>query len=110
MKKASLILIIATLLSFLYHHYISSFGNWEQNLFYAFAFGLGWAMAYLLDTPQLSMPKKLGTSFIGMIILLVIGFAFFNFEIAVPSLFRFSIVFVTYYLLASFKASKSLRR
>ncbi len=110
MKRAILYLLIGTLLSFLLNYIFASYGSWKVDLYYAFAFGLGWGMAYFVDRPDWELPKKMGFSFIGVIILIALGFMFFNFEIAIPSIIRFSTVFVAYYLIASFKESKSLRR
>ena len=110
MKKAILYLVIGTAVSFLLNFFFAGFGSVPVDLYYAFAFGLGWGMAYFLDTPDYAMPKKLGISMIGIILLLIIGFIFFTFEIAVPSVIRFSTVFVAYYLIASFRSSKSLRK
>lgn len=110
MQKALIYLVIGTVLSFVFNHYVSGNGAWWVDWYYGLAFGLGWAMAYFVDEPQWQLSKKMGVSFIGVGILLLIGFAFFNFEIAVPSIIRFFTVFVAYYLIASFRESKSLRK
>ncbi|NAW51241.1 hypothetical protein GNY06_07575 [Elizabethkingia argentiflava] len=110
MKKAFLFMLCGTIASFLFHHFLSGFGGEALNLYYAFAFGLGWGMAYFLDRIDFSLSKKLTFSFLGLMVLIILGIVFFNIEIAVPSVIRFSTVFVAYYLLASFKSSKSLRR
>ncbi|WP_018674768.1 hypothetical protein [Riemerella columbina] len=109
MNKTVLYGLGVGILSFLGNYFLTT-QIWEVALYYAFAFGLAWGMAYFLDRPDYSLPKKLGVSFLGILLLLVIGFACFNFEIAVPSILRFSTVFVAYFLLASFRSSKSLRR
>lgn len=103
-------MLIGTLASFLINYFFAGNGNWKIDLYYAFAFGLGWGMAYFVDRIDWQLPKKMGFSFIGIAILVLLGFAFFNFEIAIPSIIRFSTVFVAYYLIASFKESKSLRQ
>jgi len=110
MKKAFVFLVLGTGLGFLFNHFLSSYGGVGINLYYAFAFGLAWAMAFALDTPKLSMPVKLGISFLGIGLLVLLGFIFFTGEIAVPSVIRFSMIFVLYYLIASFRPSKSLRQ
>ena len=74
-----------------------------------FCFWIRLGMAYFLDRPDFALPKKLGLSFIGIILLVVLGIVFFNLEIAIPSIIRFSTVFVAYYLFNSFRQSKSLR-
>jgi len=66
-------------------------------------------LAYYLDNPNLPLPKKLGISFGVMLVLVFIGSLIFDFEKALPSVFKFSIVFVGYYLLASFRQNKSLK-
>ena len=109
MKRALLYLLIGTAASFMANYYFLESQDWIVDLYSAFAFGLGWGLAYYVDHPEWPLGKKLGISFIGLAVLLVTGFAFFNFVIAVPSVIKFSTVFVAYYLLASFKESKSLR-
>lgn len=90
------------------HFLLESGGLWVE-LYYSFAFGLAWGLAYYLDNPTFSLFKKLGISFGAMALLVILGNFIFNFDIALPSVFKFSIVFVGYYLLASFKNNKSLR-
>lgn len=109
MKNAILYAVGITVLSFLGNLFFTE-QSYMLSLYYAFAFGLAWGMAYYLDRPDYSLPKKLAVSFLGIFVLLGIGFLFFKFEETVPSVLRFSIVFVAYYLLASFRSSKSLRR
>lgn len=110
MQKSFIYLIIGTVISFLLNHYILRSQGWPIDLYNGFAFGLGWAMAYFVDRSEWILPKKLGISFIGIAIVVLLGFAFFNFETAVPSIIKFSTVFVAYYLIASFRSSKSLRK
>ena len=109
MKRALLYTIAGTLISFLINHYLLESGGLWLELFYCFAFGLAWGMAFYLDNPVISLPKKLGISFGAMIFLVLIGTFIFDLEKALPSVFKFSIVFVGYYLLASFRNNKSLR-
>lgn len=109
MLKSILFLIIGTTVSFLFNHYILETQGINIYLYNGFAFGLGWAMAYFVDQPKWILLKKLGISFIGIAILVVLGFIFFSFEIAIPSIIKFSMVFVAYYLIASLRESKSLR-
>ena len=109
MIRALLYLLGGTAVSFLFHYFVSGTGNVTIDLFYAFAFGLGWGMAYFVDHPEWALSKKMGISLIGIAILVIIGFLAFDFETAIPSIIRFSTVFVAYYLLASFRDSKSLR-
>ncbi len=80
------------------------------DFYYAIAFGFAWGLAYYLDTPNISLPKKLGLSFVAMGVLVLIGTLIFNLELAIPSILKFSTVFVAYYLIASFRGSKSLRK
>lgn len=109
MQRALIFFAIGTVASFLLNYFLGSDQSIEVDIYYAVAFGLGWGMAYFLDRPDYALPKKLGLSFIGIAVLVIAGFIFFNFEIAVPSIIRFSTVFVAYYLIASFRESKSLR-
>ncbi len=80
------------------------------ELYYAIAFGAAWGIAYYLDTPDFTLPKKLGLSFLAMAILVLIGTLLFKLELAIPSILKFSMVFVAYYVIASFRATKSLRK
>lgn len=80
------------------------------DFYYAIAFGFAWGLAYYLDTPNISLPKKLGLSFVAMGVLVLIGTLIFSLELAIPSILKFSTVFVAYYLIASFRGSKSLRK
>lgn len=109
MKKTILYITAGTFISFLINHFLLKSGGLWLELFYSFAFGLAWGMAYFLDRPDFSLPKKLGISLIAMFALVIIGSVIFDFEKALPSVFKFSTVFVGYYLLASFRNSKSLR-
>jgi hypothetical protein len=79
-------------------------------LYYGAAFGLGWGLSYFVDHPEWPLSKKLGISFIGIGLLVTIGLILFDFVLAVPAIIKFSTVFVAYYLIASFKESKSLRQ
>lgn len=108
-QRALLYFIAGTALSFLLQHFLLQSQGWEIDLYNGFAFGLGWAFAYLVDHPEWSLAKKLGISLIGIAAIVLIGFIFFSFETAVPSIIKFSTIFVGYYLIASFRESKSLR-
>lgn len=109
MKRALLYLLIGTISSFMANYYFFGSQGWLLDLYYGFAFGLGWGLAYYVDQPEWKLSLKLGISFIGILILVILGVIFFNLELALPSVIKFSTVFVAYYLLASFKESKSLR-
>ena len=110
MTRALVYFLTGTVLSFLLNHFLLGSLGWQADLYHAAAFGLGWGLAYFVDRPEWPLPKKLGISFLGIAILVGVGFLFFNFEIAVPSVIKFSTVFVAYYLIASFRSSKSLRQ
>ncbi len=109
MRNTIACLLIGTLVSFAFNYYLVGNAEFSITLYNAFAFGLGWAMAYFVDRPSWPLSKKLGLSLLGIGLLVVIGFIFFDFEVAVPSVIKFSTVFVAYYLIASFRSSKSLR-
>lgn len=109
MKRALIYTLVGTLLSFLINHFLLQSGGIWLELFYGFAFGLAWGLAYYIDSPDISLPKKMSISFGAMLLLVIIGSIIFDFEKALPSVFKFSIVFVGYYLLASFRQNKSLK-
>lgn len=109
MQRSILYFFIGTVLSFLLNYFLLVSQGWIIDLYNSVAFGLGWAMAYFVDRPQWSLSKKMGISFVGIVALLLMGFIFFDFKTAVPSIIKFSTVFVGYYLIASLRSSKSLR-
>ncbi|MFY7846411.1 hypothetical protein [Chryseobacterium gambrini] len=109
MKKAILYFALGTVLSFLINYFFYSSENIGLDIYYAFAFGFAWGIAYYLDTPDFTLPQKLGLSFVAMGILVLAGTLIFNLEQAIPSVLKFSTVFVAYYLIASFRANKTLR-
>ncbi|NML58663.1 hypothetical protein [Chryseobacterium cheonjiense] len=109
MKKALLYFLLGTVLSFLINYFFYSSENIGLDIYYAIAFGFAWGVAYYLDTPNFTLPQKLGLSFLAMGILVLVGTLIFNLELAIPSVLKFSTVFVAYYLIASFRANKTLR-
>ena len=110
MKRALIYLLAGTLISFVLNYFLLGSEGWALDLYYGFAFGSAWGMAYFLDDEKFTLPQKLGISFIGMTLLVIIGIFLFDLEKAVPSVIKFSMVFVAYYVFASFKSSKSLRK
>lgn len=110
MQKTALYLLAGTGISFSLNYFLLGSQGWELDLYYGFAFGLAWGTAYFLDDEKFTLPKKLGYSFISMAILLALGILLFDMELAVPSIIKFSMVFVAYYILASFRKTKSLRK
>lgn len=110
MQRSINYLLIGSLLSFLINHYLFVSQGWKLDLYYGFAFGLGWGLAYFVDHPEWDLAKKMGISLIGVAILILLGILFFDFQTAIPSVIKFSTVFVAYYLVASFKERKSLRK
>ncbi len=109
MKKALLYFALGTILSFLINYFFYSSENIGLDIYYAIAFGFAWGIAYYLDTPNFTLPQKLGLSFVAMAILVLVGTLIFNIQLAIPSILKFSTVFVAYYLIASFRANKTLR-
>jgi len=109
MIKALMYFVVGTLISFFLRRFTGGQADFWVELYVASAFGIGWGLAYFVDHPEWSLPKKMGISFIGIIFLVFVGLVFFNFETAVPSIIKFSTVFVAYYMIASFRESKSLR-
>ena len=109
MKKSLLYFVLGTLLSFLFRYFYEGEQYIWLQLYSASAFGIGWGLAYFVDHPEWPLPKKMWISLVGIVFLVIVGLVFFNFEIAIPSIIKFSTVFVAYYMIASFKESKSLR-
>ena len=109
MQRALLYFLAGTVISFLLNYFLLGSQGWQLDLYYGAAFGAAWGMAYFLDDARFSLPHKLGISFLGIAVLVAIGLVLFNLEKAVPSIIKFSMVFVAYYLIASFRSSKSLR-
>ena len=109
MQKSLLYLFAGTGISFLLNYFLLGSQGWKLDLYYGFAFGLAWGTAYFLDDEKFALPQKLMYSFVAMAVLIIIGLLVFNMELAVPSLIKFSMVFVAYYVFASFRKSKSLR-
>ncbi|MBS1549588.1 MAG: hypothetical protein JSS94_06970 [Bacteroidetes bacterium] len=110
MQRAILFFIIGTTASFVANYYFFGSQEWKLDLYYSIAFGLGWGLSYFVDHPEWPLFKKLGISFLGIALLVGVGLLLFDFVLAVPAIIKFSTVFVAYYLIASFKASKSLRQ
>lgn len=110
MKRAILFLVLGTLLSTIFNYFMYPEATLGYVVYYGFALGLSVALSYYVDRPDWPLAKKMGISMLGIAVLLAIGLIFFDFETAVPSIFRFSTVFLIYYMMASFKDSKSLRQ
>ena len=109
MQKALIYFVLGTVVSFLINYFFLSSENIGLDLYYAVAFGFAWGLAYYLDTPGFTLPQKLGLSFAAMGALVLIGALLFGLKLAIPSMLKFSTVFVAYYLIASLRGSKSLR-
>lgn len=109
MVKALMYFAIGTLISFFLRRFTGETANFWVELYVASAFGIGWGLAYFVDHPEWPLAKKMGISLIGIVFLVAVGLIFFDFETAVPSIIKFSTVFVAYYMIASFRESKSLR-
>lgn len=110
MKKALIYLVLGTSISFLLNYLFFDSSHHWIDFYYAFAFGFAWGMAYFLDTPEYRLPVKLGISMVGIMVMVAIGAVIFDLKTALPSVMKFATVFVAYYLIASFRESKSLRR
>lgn len=110
MYKAVIYFSIGMAASFFLNYLFLGSHGWRIDLFDSFSFGLGWAIAYLVDRPKWALVKKLGISFIGVIFLQVMGWVFFGHEeLVILAVIKFSTVFMAYYIMASFRESKSLR-
>nr|WP_314495273.1 hypothetical protein [uncultured Chryseobacterium sp.] len=110
MQKALMYFAMGTVLSFVINYFFMSSENIALDVFYAIAFGLAWGLSYYLDTPKFTLVQKLLVSFTSMGLLVLVGSLIFNLELAIPAILKFSTVFVAYYMIASFRASKSLRK
>lgn len=110
MQRAIIYLVLGTVISFLLNYYLLGSQGWKLDLYYGISFGSAWGIAYFLDDEKFSLAQKFLISFLAMAVLFVLGLTLFDFKHAVPSIIKFSTVFVAYYLIASFRASKSLRR
>ena len=109
MKRALIYFVLGTGIIFLINYLFMETQDLGLELYYSIAFGLAWGLAYFLDDVKFSLFQKMGLSFGSMALLVAIGALIFNLELAIPSIIKFSTVFVAYYLFASFRGSKSLR-
>lgn len=110
MKKSILLGLIGLIISFLFLLMTGEKSLIGLYFYYSTAIGVGWGLAHYLDSNRWTLPQKLSISLISMTILLFLGVLFFDFKTALPSVIRFSTIFVAYYLIASFRNSKSLRQ
>lgn len=110
MKRTATYFVLGTGISFFLNYYLLGSQGWELDLYYGVSFGLAWSVAYFLDDERFKLAHKFLLSFTAMILLMVLGSIIFNLEKAIPSVIKFSTVFVAYYLIASFRTSKSLRK
>ncbi|AZA75758.1 hypothetical protein [Chryseobacterium indoltheticum] len=109
MKRALIYFVLGTGIIFLINYLFMYVQDLGLELYYAIAFGLAWGLAYFLDDAKFSLFQKMGLSFGAMAFLVAVGALIFSLELAIPSIIKFSTVFVAYYLFASFRGSKSLR-
>ena len=109
MKRALIYFVLGTGIIFLINYLFTETKDLGLELYYSIAFGLAWGLAYFLDDVKFSLFQKMGLSFGAMALLVAVGALIFNLELAIPSIIKFSTVFVAYYLFASFRGSKSLR-
>ena len=109
MKKELLYFALGTIVSFVINYLFVDSSHPVLQVYYATAFGFAWGLAYYLDTSEITLIKKMSFSFLAMVMLVAIGTLLFNLELAIPSILKFSTVFVAYYMIASFRKSKSLR-
>ncbi|MGS0747778.1 hypothetical protein [Halpernia sp. GG3] len=109
MKRTLIYFAAGTVFSFLLYYLFVDTQNLTLNFYYSLAYGSAWGLAYYLDNPTFSLPIKLGISLLAMVILVALGYFLFNLKQAIPSVIKFSIIFVAYYLMASFRKTKSMR-
>ena len=110
MQRAIIYLLLGTAISFLLNYFLLGSQGWKLDLYYGLSFGSAWGISYFLDNEKFSLPQKFLISFLAMAVLVAVGLLILDFEQAVPSVIKFSTVFVAYYLIASFRTSKSLRK
>ena len=77
--------------------------------FKALSFASAALLSYYLDQPKMTLPVKLGLSVGAMVLIFLIGSWWLGMDVAVQGVMKFAMLFVAYYLLASFRSSKSLR-
>jgi membrane protease YdiL (CAAX protease family) len=58
MKRALIYTLAGTLISFFINHFLLESGGLWLELFYGFAFGLAWGLAYYLDNPNFLYQKN----------------------------------------------------
>lgn len=109
-QRAALYFIIVTAVSLILNYFISEGTSLYITVYHSAAFGLAWASAYLLDNENLALGKKLGYSLLIMAVIFAFGAVLFTAEEAAAAIMKFSIVFVLYYLIASLRRTKSLRK
>lgn len=102
-------MFLGTGISFLLNYFLLGSQGWKLDLYYGFSFGSAWGIAWFLDNPRFTLAKKFLISFAAMMVLFALGLILFSFELTIPSIIKFSTVFVAYYLIASFRETKSLR-
>ncbi|KMQ68659.1 hypothetical protein [Chryseobacterium koreense] len=110
MKRALIYFLLGTAISFLLNYFLLGSKGWQLELYYGCSFGAAWGIAYYLDNERFSLAMKFLISFAAMAVLVGAGMLIFGLALAVPSVIKFSTVFVAYYLIASFRATKSLRK
>ncbi|KQT19264.1 hypothetical protein ASG31_17960 [Chryseobacterium sp. Leaf404] len=110
MKKAVLYFALGTIVSFLINYFFTDTQDRGLEVYYALSFGIAWGLAYYLDSGDFSLLQKMSFSFLAMIALVVVGILIFNLELAIPSILKFSTVFVAYYFIASFRSNRATRK
>ncbi|KQS94347.1 hypothetical protein [Chryseobacterium sp. Leaf394] len=110
MKKALLYFALGTVVSFLINYFFTDTKDLGLEVYYALSFGIAWGLAYYLDMGDFKLIQKMTFSFLAMIILVVVGVLIFNVELAIPSILKFSTVFVAYYFIASFRSNRASRK
>jgi len=110
MKKALLYFALGTVVSFLINYFFTETKSVGLEIYYALSFGIAWGLAYYLDNGDFKLVQKMSFSLLAMIALVIAGVLIFNLELAIPSVLKFSMVFVAYYFIASFRSGRSQRK
>lgn len=107
--KTGLFFIMGFGLGFVVNRWALGHENLAAELFFSAVIGLGYALAHYVDRPEWKLSKKLFISLVGIIAVQGVGALFFDSEKTLLGLIQFCVVFMSYNVVASFSAKKSLR-
>lgn len=102
--------IVTTIIFFLVGLIIHPDNSWSLSLYFAVALGWALGIAGYLDTPHISLSTKLLRSMLALFALMGVGYIFWGSDTMMIGMMRYSMAFMLYYLVASFRSSKSLKK